>query len=41
MKTKSKLLPCSLGHEENMIISLEEKWSSGNSIKCLTGSRNM
>lgn len=41
MKTKSKLLWCSVGHEENMIISLEEKWSSGNSIKCLTGSRNM
>lgn len=28
------------GHEENMIISLE-KWKSGNSIKCPTGTRNI
>lgn len=29
------------GHEENMIISLEENWKSGNSIKCPTGTRNI
>lgn len=29
------------GHEENMIISLQENWKSGNSIKCPTGTRNI
>lgn len=40
MKTKSKLSWCFLGDEENTIISLE-KWSRGNSSKCLAGSRNI
>lgn len=39
MKKKKRVIVMFPGHEENVIISLEEKWNSGSSIKCPTGTR--
>lgn len=41
MKEKKRVIVMFPGHEENMIISLEEKWNGGSSIKCPTGTRNI